>query len=62
MFVLDLADMDLKGDYLDSIISEFETKLKQTVDKHTPEVTSKTTERKRQPWFDDNIKNLKRYM
>ena len=62
MFALDLADMDLKGDDLDSIISEFETKLMQTLDKHTPEVTKKIMGRKRQPWFDDNIKNLKRYM
>ena len=62
MFALDLAEMDLKGDDLDSIISEFETKLKQTLDKHAPEVTKKITERKRQPWFDDNIKNLKRNM
>ena len=62
MFALDLADMDLKGDDLNSIISEFETKLKQTVDKHAPEVTKKIMERKRQPWFDDNIKNPKRYM
>ena len=58
MFTLDLADMDLKGDDLDSIISEFETKLKQTLDIHAPVVTKKITERKRQPWFDDNIKNL----
>ena len=60
MFALDLADMDLKGNDLDSIISEFETNL--TLDKHAQEVTKKITERKRQPWFDDNIKNLKRYM
>ena len=56
MIALDLADINLKGDNLDGIISEFETKLKQTLDKHTPEVTKKITERKRQPWFDDNIK------
>ena len=62
MFALDLADMDLKGDDLDSIVSDFETKLKQTLDKHAPEVTKKITERKRQTWFDDNIKNLKRCM
>ena len=65
MFTLDpadLADMDCKGDNLDSIVSEFETKLKQTQDKHSPEVTKKIMERKRQSWFDDNIKNLKRYM
>ena len=62
MFALDLADMDLKRDDQDSIISEFETKLKQTLDKHAPEVTKKIMERKRQPWYDDSIKNLKRYM
>ena len=62
MFTSDLADIDLKGDDLDGIISKFETKLKQTLDKHVPDVTKKITERKRQPWFDDSIKNLKRYM
>ena len=62
MFAHDLADIDLKGNDLDGIISEFETKLKQTLDKHAPEVTKKITERKRQTWFDDNIKNLMRYM
>ena len=62
MFALDLADINIKGDDLGGIISEFETKLKHTLDKHAPEVTKKITERKRQPWFDDNIKNLKRYM
>ena len=62
MFAQDLADIDLKGDDLDGIISEFETKLRQTLDKHSPEVTKKITERKRQPWFDDNITNLKRYV
>ena len=59
MFTLDLADladMDFKGDNLDNIISEFEIKLKQTLDKHAPEVTKKIIERKRQPWFDDSIK------
>ena len=52
----DLADMDFKGDKLDSIISEFKTKLKQTLDEHAPEVIKIIMERKRQPWFDDNIK------
>ena len=63
MFTLDLsdlADIDFNGDKLDRILSEFETKLKQTLDKHPPEVTKKIMERKMQPWFDDNIKNLKR--
>ena len=43
-------------------MSEFETKLKQTLDKHAPEVTKKIMARKKQHWFDENIKNLKRYM
>ena len=62
MFALNLADMDFKGDDLDSIISEFEAKLKCTLDKLGPEVTKKIIERKRQPWFEDNNKNLKRYI
>ena len=62
IFALDLADKDLKGDDLDSIVSEFETQLKQTLDKHAPEVTKKISERKGQPWFDDNIKKILRYM
>ena len=49
MFALDLADIDLKDD-------DLETKLLQTLDKHAPEVTKKITKRKRQPWCDDNIK------
>ena len=48
--------MDCKGDNLDYIISEFETKLKQTLDKHAQEVTKKIMERKKQPWFDEYIK------
>ena len=52
----DLAHIDLKEDKLDGIISKFETKLKQTLDKHAPEVTKKIMERKKQPWFDENIK------
>ena len=42
--LLDLTDMDFKGNKLDSIISEFEPKLKQTIDKHNPEVTKKIME------------------
>ena len=45
----DLADMDFKGDKLDCIVSEFETKLKQTLDKPAPEVTKKIMERKSNP-------------
>ena len=52
----DLADMDFKGDKLYCIVSEFESKLKWTLDKHAPEVTKKIMERKKQPWFDENIK------
>ena len=58
MFSLDLADIDLKGNNLDGIISGFEIKLKQTLDNHAPEVTKKIMERKRQPWFDDSITKL----
>ena len=60
MFALDLADININGDDLDGIINKIKTKQKQTPDKHAPEVTKKITERKMQPWFDDNIKNLKR--
>ena len=47
--LLDLACIDLKDYELDGVISKFETKLKQTLDKHAPEVTKKIMERKKQP-------------
>ena len=52
MFALnlsDLADMDFKRDKMDRIISEFETELKQTLDKHAPEVTKKSWKGKANP-------------
>ena len=58
----DLADMDFKGDKLDCIVSEFETKLKQTLDKHAPEVTKKIMERKNNPGLIKYKQSLKRYM
>ena len=59
MFALELVDMDLKGDNLDSITSKVETKVKQTLEKHAPEGTKKITKRIRHPRFDDNIKTLR---
>ena len=57
---MDLDSINLDSENLEEILSEFKSCVSVSVDKHAPEKLSKTLFRDSQPWFNQELQDLKR--
>ena len=55
----DLEVSDIVTGSIDDMVDELESKLLQTLNKHTPQITKTVTVRHRLPWYTDKIKEQK---
>ena len=61
-FSSDIADLKIESDSIVTYVELYESEMKKIVDKHAPEIEKTLICRNPKPWYNANIKHLKRKM